>query len=341
VDERLYLEMTIASQVAEQEAHVGTGVTGIAGRSPAQIAWSRLRRDRVGMASLVVIVVVVLLAVGAPLVTRALGLSTGFPEDVSSLIGDGGLPKHGPLFSGIELSHPLGVEPLTGRDIMARLLYGARISLLVAGLGTLFTVTIGVAVGIIAGYSGGRVDAALGQLMDLILSFPTLILLISLSPIVVQVLNDKLGLEGNPARITFIIALFSLFGWPYLARIIRGQVLSLREREFVEAAVSMGATTRRIMVKEILPNLWVPITIYATLLLPTYISAEAALSFLGVGVGEPTPTWGRLLSDSVLFYQVDPLYLFIPGLALFITVLAFNLLGDSVRDALDPRAGRA
>ena len=333
--------MTIASQAAEQEAHVGTGVTGIAGRSPAQIAWSRLRHDKVGMTSLLVIVVVILLAVGAPLITRLLGLSTGFPENLSELIGDGGLPKKGPLNSGIELSHPLGIEPLTGRDILARLLYGARISLLVAGLGTLFTVALGVTIGIIAGYSGGRVDAALGQLMDLILSFPTLILLISLSPIVVQVLNDKLGLEGNPARITFIIALFSLFGWPYLARIIRGQVLSLREREFVEAAVSMGATTRRIMVKEILPNLWVPITIYATLLLPTYISAEAALSFLGIGVGEPTPTWGRLLSDSVLFYTVDPLYLFIPGLALFITVLAFNLLGDSVRDALDPRAGRA
>ncbi len=331
--------MSIASQAAEQEAHVSVGAPGIAGRSPSQIAWGRLRRDKVGIISLAVIVLVLILAVGAPLVTKLLGLS---PTDFNgSLIGDGGLPAAGPLNSGIELSHPLGIEPLTGRDIMARLLYGARISLLVAGLGTLFTVAIGVSIGIIAGYSGGRVDAALGQLMDLILSFPTLILLISLSPVVVQVLDDRFGLKGNPARISFIIALFSLFGWPYLARIIRGQVLSLREREFVEAAVSMGATTRRIMVKEILPNLWVPITIYATLLLPTYISAEAALSFLGVGVGEPTPTWGRMLSDSVLFYTVDPLYLFIPGLALFITVLAFNLLGDSVRDALDPRAGRA
>ena len=334
--------MSIASQSAEQEAHVSVAAAaeaGIAGRSPAQIAWGRLRHDKVGMISLAVIVFVVVVAVFAPLITRALGLSpTEFNGD---LIGDGGLPRLGPLFSGIELSHPLGIEPLTGRDILARLLYGARISLLVAGLGTLLTVCIGVTVGIIAGYSGGRIDAALGQLMDLILSFPTLILLISMSPIVLQVLNDRFGVTGNAARITFIIALFGLFGWPYLARIIRGQVLSLREREFVEAAVSMGATTRRILVKEILPNLWVPITIYATLLLPTYISAEAALSFLGVGVGEPTPTWGRMLADSVQFYTVDPLYLFIPGLALFITVLAFNLLGDSVRDALDPRAGRA
>jgi peptide/nickel transport system permease protein len=341
VDERLYVEMSIASQAAEQEAHVTEGVTGIAGRSPAQIAWGRLKRDKVGIISLGVIILVIVLAFGAPLITRLLGVTTGFPDDVSRLIGDGGLPKAGPLNSGIDSNHLLGIEPLTGRDILARLLYGARISLLVAGLGTIFTVILGVGVGIIAGYSGGRVDAALGQLMDLILCFPTLILLISLSPIVVQLLDDKLHLKGNPARITFIISLFALFGWPYLARIIRGQVLSLREREFVEAAISMGASTRRIMIKEILPNLWVPITIYATLLLPSYISAEAALSFLGVGVGEPTPTWGRMLSDSVLFYTVDPLYLFIPGLALFITVLAFNLLGDSVRDALDPRAGRA
>ncbi len=334
--------MTIASQAAEQETPVSTtAVTGVAGRSPAQIAWGRLRRDKVGVISLAVIVGVILLAVFAPVITRALGLSTGFADNLSSLIGDGGRPIHGPLNSGIELSHPLGIEPSTGRDILARLLYGARISLLVAGLGTMLTVLLGVTIGIIAGYSGGRIDAALGQVMDLILSFPTLILLISLSTIVLQVMDDKLGLTGNAARITFIIVLFGLFGWPYLARIIRGQVLSLREREFVEAAISMGASTPRIMVREILPNLWVPITIYATLLLPQYISAEAALSFLGVGVGEPTPTWGRMLADSVLYYRIDPLYLFIPGLALFITVLAFNLLGDSVRDALDPRAGRS
>ena len=334
--------MTIASQAAEQETPVAAAaVAGIAGRSPAQIAWGRLRRDKVGMASLAIIVLVILLAAFAPLITKALGLSTGFADNLSSLIGDGGIPRQGPLNSGIELSHPFGIEPSTGRDILARLLYGARISLLVAGLGTLLTTIIGVTMGIIAGYSGGRVDAALGQLMDLILSFPQLILLISLSTIVLQVMDDKLGLEGNTARILFIVVLFGVFGWPYLARIIRGQVLSLREREFVEAAVSMGASTPRIMVKEILPNLWVPITIYATLLLPSYIAAEATLSFLGVGVGEPTPTWGRMLADSVLYYTVDPLYLFIPGLALFITVLAFNLLGDSVRDALDPRAGRS
>jgi peptide/nickel transport system permease protein len=323
---------------AELDASADTEVApGIAGRSPSQMAWSRLKKDRVAVVSITVIVLVVLVAVFAPLITKALGLTDDFN---GSLIKDGGLPG-GPLHSGISWDHPLGIEPLTGRDLMYRLLYGSRISLLVAGLGTLFTVVIGVVLGMIAGYSGGWVDAALSRLMDLLLSFPQLILLIALSPILVQVLDDKLGIDGNPARITFLIIVFAVFGWTYLARLIRGQVLSLREREFVEAAISIGASSRRILLKEVLPNLWVPILVYASLLFPSYIGLEAALSFLGVGVSEPTPTWGRMLSDSVSFYTVDPLYLFIPGTYLFIVVLTFNLLGDSIRDALDPRAARS
>jgi peptide/nickel transport system permease protein len=323
---------------AELDASADTEVApGIAGRSPSQMAWSRLKKDRVAVVSITVIVLVVLVAVFAPLITKALGLTDDFN---GSLIKDGGLPG-GPLHSGISWDHPLGIEPLTGRDLMYRLLYGSRISLLVAGLGTLFTVVIGVVLGMIAGYSGGWVDAALSRLMDLLLSFPQLILLIALSPILVQVLDDKLGIDGNPARITFLIIVFAVFGWTYLARLIRGQVLSLRERELVEAAISIGASSRRILLKEVLPNLWVPILVYASLLFPSYIGLEAALSFLGVGVSEPTPTWGRMLSDSVSFYTVDPLYLFIPGTYLFIVVLTFNLLGDSIRDALDPRAARS
>lgn len=330
--------MAIASQSAEQEAHVTAGAPGVQGRSPSQIAWMRLRRDRVGMISLSVVIAVIVIAALAPVITRLLGIDTVIRTE---LIGDGGIPKGGVLNSGISANHPLGIEPVTGRDLLAQLLYGSRISLLVATLGTIFTVVIGVTLGIIAGYAGGRVDAILGRLMDLILSFPQLILLIALSPIIVQVFDKRLGIEGNTARLTFLVLIFAVFGWPYLARIVRGQVLSLREREFVEAAISMGSSSRRILFREMLPNLWVPIIVYASLLLPTYISAEAALSFLGVGVGEPTPTWGKMLSDSVQFYQVAPLYLFIPGTALFIVVLAFNLLGDSIRDALDPRAGRA
>jgi peptide/nickel transport system permease protein len=330
--------MTVASQALDQETPVTEGVPGIAGRSPGQLAWARLRRDKVGLLSLGVIVLALVLAFGAPLWTHLLGLT---PNDFhSDLIGDGALPRQGPLNSGITLDHPLGVEPSTGRDIAARLLYGSRISLLVAGVGTLLTVVLGTAIGLIAGYSRGRLDTVLGRLMDLILAFPQLVLFIALSPVIVQVLDRNFGVQGNTGRVIFLVTALSLVGWPYLARIVRGQVLSLREREFVEAAVSMGAGTRRILVHEMLPNLWVPIIVYASLLLPTYIATEAALSFLGVGVVEPTATWGKMLSDSVQYYTQDPLYLFIPGTALFIVVLAFNLLGDSLRDALDPRAGR-
>jgi peptide/nickel transport system permease protein len=177
--------------------------------------------------------------------------------------------------------------------------------------------------------------------MDLILAFPLVLILLALSNVMTQRLEATFHLGQVSARVLYLILVLSLFGWPYLARIVRGQVLSLREREFVESAVSMGAGTPRILFREILPNLWAPILVYSTLLLPTYIAAEAALSFLGVGLVPPTPSWGAMLADSVRYFTVDPAFLFIPGTYLFIVVLAFNLLGDSVRDALDPRAGRA
>lgn len=313
-----------------------TDDVAVAGRSLRQLAWTRLSHDKVAIGSLVVILGVAVLVVSAPLIANVFGLRPN--QFHSNLIGDGALPSKGPLHSGISWSHPLGIEPATGRDILARLLYGSRISLLIASLGTLCTVTIGGVIGLVAGYLGGWVDAVLGRLIDLILSFPQLLLFIALSPVVIQLLGHDFGLEGNSARITFLILAFTVFGWPGIARIVRGQVLSVREREFIEASVSLGARTPRVLRREILPNLWVPVIVYTTLLLPVYIALEAALSFLGVGVIEPTSTWGKMLADSVSYYQVDPLYLFIPGTSLFIVVLAFNLLGDSLRDALDPRS---
>lgn len=309
----------------------------VAGRSLKQLAWARLRRDRVAMISLATVVAIVLIAIFAPLLTRLMGVDPyQFNTDlVPNIVPDGSL-------GGISLAHPLGIEPGTGRDIMARLLYGSRVSLLVAITATILTVVLGVVLGTIAGYVRGPVDVGLNRLMDIILAFPQLLLLLALSPVVVQRLGQlgPLSITGNTANITYIILVLSVFGWPYLARIVRGQVLSLREREFVEAAVSMGAGTPRILFKELIPNLWAPVLVYTSLLLPGYITAEATLSFLGVGVLPPTPTWGKMLADSVSYFTVDPAYLFIPGGALFIVVLAFNLFGDAVRDALDPRAGR-
>ena len=330
--------MSLASDHSvETPAGSSTESSEIAGRSLTQIAFTRLRRDKVAMLSFSIVIFVLILAAAAPLVTRLFGVDP-YAFDPKSVSDAGGLPLG--RWGGISLEHPLGVEPGTGRDLFARLLYGSRASLLIAFVAMLITLVLGVTVGVIAGFSRGWLDTSLGRLMDLILAFPQLLILLALSGVLTQRLEQTFGIPGSSARVLFIILVLSVFGWPYLARIIRGQVLSLREREFVESAISMGAGTRRILFREILPNLWAPILVYATIILPTYISAEAALSFLGVGLVPPTPSWGAMLAESVTYFTVLPGYLFIPGTYLFVVVLSFNLLGDAVRDALDPRAGR-
>jgi peptide/nickel transport system permease protein len=328
---------TYEEHVLEETPDEGQEI--IAGRSLRQIAWSRLRRDKWGMFSLVsVIGIVLVVTIGPPL----LDALSSDPLRLNIPLLDpatGSLPR-GFLHSGISWQHPLGLEPGTGRDIATMLLYGARISLFVATTATFITVFIGVILGTISGYAGGWVDGALGRTMDFILVFPLLIMLLALQPPLVQRLESMGVPSGNPARITYMILVFAIFGWPYLARIIRGQVISMREREFVESAVAMGSSGRRIVFKELIPNLWAPILVYTTITLPTYIAFEAALAFLGVGVAPPATTWGKMLAESVTYVTSVPTYLFIPGGALFFVVLVFNQLGDSVRDALDPRAGR-
>jgi len=309
----------------------------IAGRSLRQLAWSRLKKDRTFIVSAIILLILLLIAIFAPLITRLLGIDP-YELDGSAISDSGGAPI-GP-WAGASSTHPLGVEWGTGRDILARLLYGLRISLLVATCATILAVVFGTVLGIVSGYARGITDSIIGRLMDLILAFPFLLILLALSGVMTQRLTDLGVPEGNPSRLTFLILCLAIFGWPYLARIVRGQVLALREREFVESAVAMGAGTPRILFREILPNLWAPIIVYATLLLPTYVATEAALSFLGVGVLPPEASFGAMLAASVKYFRLVPSYLFIPGTVLVILVVAFNLAGDSIRDALDPKASR-
>jgi peptide/nickel transport system permease protein len=308
-----------------------------AGRSLRQIIWARLRRDRLAMICLIILVVYYALAIFGPVVAGFVGIDP-YKLDSGAISDLGGKPKLD--WGGISAAHPLGVEWGTGRDIGAQLLFGLRISLVISTSATLITVAIGTVVGIIAGYTGGWTDALIGRFMDLVLAFPFLLIVLALSGVLTQRITQLGVPEGNPSRIVYLILVLSVFGWPYLARIVRGQVLSLREREFVEAAVAMGSSKRRILFTEILPNLWAPILVYSTLTLPAYIGFEATLSFLGVGVIPPETTFGAMLANSVSYFNVVPTYLFIPGTVLVILVVSFNLLGDALRDALDPKAIR-
>lgn len=320
----------------------------IEGRSPGEIAWARLRRDKIAIASAIVILLIILVALFAPLIVKL----NGFPPDQFNKLNadggpllntrDGGIPIGGLWGSGTSAEHWLGVEPQNGRDVFSRLVYGTRVSLLVALGGTIIAVVLGTVIGMVSGYFGGWVDTLLSRLMDIMLSFPSLLFVMALTPVVASRGQDLLGIpDDNKLRMGVLMFVLGFFGWAYLARIVRGQTLSLREREFVEAARSVGAGPNYVLFRQVLPNLLPTLLVYTTLLLPTNITAEAALSFLGVGIKEPTASWGRMIADASAWIESNPLYLFFPGTALFITVLAFNLLGDSVRDALDPRAGRS
>jgi peptide/nickel transport system permease protein/oligopeptide transport system permease protein len=302
----------------------------IEGRSLGQIAWRRLRRDRVAMAGGVFIVFLILVAVIGPHLVQN-------PNTYNSNLIDPTFSRPIGPWGGISLAHPLGVEPVNGRDMLARIVTGTQYSLLIGFLATVLAVVIGVFFGIIAGYFGGWVDAVIARAMDVFLAFPLLVFAIALIGVIP---NSAWGLSGNTLRVSLLVFVIGFFAWPYMGRIIRGQVISLREREFVDAARSIGARGPYILFRELLPNLVAPILVYATLLIPTNILFEAALDYLGVGLVPPTPSWGQMLSNAVSngFYYIDPMYMVIPGVAIFITVMAFNLFGDGLRDALDPRS---
>jgi len=293
----------------------------IQGRTPLQLAWRRLRKDKVSMICLGFVIFLGLVAIFAPLLTKLIG----HPPNVQ--YSNTGLSIYDQPVGPSKL-FLLGTDDL-GRDVLSRIIYGARVSLEVGVFATAIAVVFGLLLGLVSGYYGGRVDAILARFMDLLLAFPVLLFAIAL----VARFGPSLEL------IIFVIALFQ---WPLIARLVRGQVISLREREFVEAARSLGSGALRIMFLDIAPNLIALAIVYATLLIPVNIVLEATLSFLGLGIQPPTASWGNMIAEAQVgdLYTIAWWFLVFPCVALFLTTLAFNLLGDGLRDALDPRQGR-
>ncbi len=317
-----------SAETAAMEVEIEAGMAAgpfpkrIEGRTPMQLAWARLRRDRVAMLSLVIIALLVLTAIFAPVIVHVSGHDP-FYQNRDTGLSPAGIPV------GPGTRFWFGTDEL-GRDIFARVVYGARISLLVGVVATGLSVIIGLTIGVIAGYYGGKVDLVLSRFIDIILGFPFLITAIAL----VSVFQPS---------VLIIIGVLVFFGWTTIARIARGQVLSVKEKEYMEAARSLGASDLRIMRVDVLPNLLAPITVYATLLIPANIVGEATLSFLGLGVIPPASSWGQMLgaaSEGGL-YKLAWWYVLFPGLFLFLTTLSFNLFGDGLRDALDPGSDRA
>ena len=253
-------------------------------------------------------------------------------EQSTAALDDFGLPE------GPSSEHLFGVDPI-GRDVFSRVLYGAQVSLTVAFVGTGLSVIFGVFLGTVAAYYRRWVDTAIARTLDVMLAFPVLLLGLGLAT-ACSGENGCLGGLIQPG-LSVVIFIIVLANTPYVARIIRGQVLSLREKEFVEASRSLGASNWRIMFRDILPNLVAPIIVYATLFIPANILLEAALSFLGVGVQPPRASWGDMLSDAVSIFDVAWWFMFFPGMALLLTVLAFNLVGDGLQDALNPKSTKS
>jgi ABC-type dipeptide/oligopeptide/nickel transport system permease subunit len=308
----------------------GAVSTEIAARSPLQLFWRRLKNDKVAMAAMVFIVLLIVVAIAAPLIIDLVGARP--PNQQSTKYLDSfGTPK-GPSSANI-----FGADPL-GRDVFSRVLYGARVSLEVALIATALSMTIGLVVGMLAGYYRGWVDTILSRLIDVLLAFPILLLALGVAS-ACSLGNGCLGGLVKPG-LNVVIFVIAFANWTYIGRIIRGQVLSLREKEFVQAARALGASNTRIMFKEILPNLVAPLIVYATLVIPQNILFEAALSFLGVGVQPPDASWGAMISDATTIFDSAWWYMLFPGAALLLTVLAFNLLGDGLQDALNPRSSR-
>lgn len=301
--------------------------------APGPILGFRRRRarrapTRLGLwLSLGFLALVFLMALFAPVLTQISGWTPyEFDESVIDA-ASGGLPLGG--MGAVSSNHWFGVEPQNGRDIFARIVYGARVSMLIAISATILTSFLGVVLGMLAGFFGGIIDQVISRTMDFLMAFPALIFMIALLSALPQ---------GN--RPLLLVLVLSFFGWPYMGRVVRGQTISLANREFVEAARASGARKATIVFREILPNLSGTIIVMSTLSVPTFIGTEAGLSFLGVGVTPPAASWGQMIAASVSWYTVYPTYFLIPGTFLFLTVLSFTVIGDHLQKLL-ATGGRA
>ena len=297
-------------------------------RSPWEIFWGRFRNDKLALAGVVVLVLLILIAIFAPLTIKMTGHD---PNDIHiyETLDQYGLPE------GPQKTFWFGADS-AGRDVFVRVVYGTRTSLTVAFLATAIELAIGIVLGLLAGFYRGRVDTIVMRFADVVFSIPVLLLALGL---VAACGLSKEGCLGGAIKpgVVLISYVIGLFGWPYIARIVRGQVLSLREKEFIEAAFASGASNLRIIFKEILPNILAPVLVYGTLVIPENILYEAALSYLGLGVPPNTPSWGYMLNEASGIFTDAWWLMFFPGLFLFVTTFAFNLAGDGLRDALDPK----
>ena len=303
-----------------------------------RIALGRLMKDKIAVICAAVAFFFVLIAIFAGVIANFFNVSleAPFAAEVLDILA-GGLPKEGPPLHGFDPEHPFGIAPRTGEDNLAYWLYGCRTSLIIAGTATLFAATFGIFMGLVAGFVGGVVDRIISFITDLFLTIPFLLAALTLAPII----SERFSLSPNYFTIQryTLIAVLAIFGWMGVARLIRGEVLSLREREFVQAARVLGMPTWRILVKELLPNLAAPIVVSVSLMLPAFVALEAGLAFLGIGVTSGA-SWGQTINQAVPFFDNYPLYLYEPMIGITLLVLSLNLLGDAIRDALDPKTRR-
>jgi peptide/nickel transport system permease protein len=317
----------------------GKGSGELVGRTPNQLAWARFRRDKTGLLCAAVVLFFIVIALAAPLISKLYGKNpyTLYGQD-QGLLDSYGIPLK--PNGGIDSHFWFGIEPSLGRDVFTLLIYGIRTSLFIALAVTMVSIVVGVLIGLAQGYLAGRTDYFLGRFSDLMLAFPQQLFFIAFTPVIIALFVSPTDEEPTYVRVTALILVQFLLGWMSVGRLVRAQVLSLREREFVEAARLSGASSWRIIRKELLPNISSTILVQSTLLLPINVTAEAGLSFLGVGVLPPTPDWGLMFQAAAQYYESDITFMFFPGIAMVIFVVAFNLLGDSVRDALDPKTIR-